>query len=65
MIFPNQLRSVPGGYFHIRRSKGLDHVSSLEANFGQDHQIRGKLWTVLISQLRGKIVAESQFWGHI
>ena len=36
----------PRGYFHIRRSGGLDLTSSLEAKFGarsgQVHQIRGK-----------------------
>ena len=41
-----------GGYFHIRRSGGLDLTSSLEAKFGarfsQVHQIRGKIWEVLL-----------------
>ena len=44
----------PGGYFHIRRSGGLDLTSSLEAKFGarsgQVHQIRGKTWDVLSPQ---------------
>ena len=39
-------RRVPGGYFQIRRSGGLDLTSSLEAKFGarsgQVHQIRRK-----------------------
>ena len=43
-----------GGYFHIRRSGGLDLTSSLEAKFGvrsgQVHQIRGKTWEVLLPQ---------------
>ena len=59
----------PGGYFHIRRSGGgLDLVSSLEAKFGarfsQVHQIRGKIWGVLLLQ-DAKIGKESQFWGHL
>ena len=44
----------PGGYFHIRRSGGLDLPSSLEAKFGarfsQVHQIKGKIWEVLLLQ---------------
>ena len=57
-----------GGYFHIRRSGGLDLASSLEAKFGagfsQVHQIRGKIWGVLSLQ-DAKIGKESQFWGHL
>ena len=45
---------VPGGYFHIKRSGGLDLTSSLEAKFGARsghvHQIRGKPWEVLLPQ---------------
>ena len=44
-----------GGYFHIKRlGGGLDLASSLEAKFGarfsQVHQIRGKIWGVLLLQ---------------
>ena len=42
------------GYFHIKRSGGVDLTSSLEAKFGagsnQVHQIRGKTWEVLSLQ---------------
>ena len=59
---------TPGGYFHIRRSGGLDLASSLEAKFGamfsQVHQIRGKICGVLSLQ-DAKIGKESQFWGHL
>ena len=57
-----------GGYFHIRRSGGLDLASSLEAKFGtrfsQIYQIIGKTWGVLLLQ-DAKIGKESQFWGHL
>ena len=47
---------------------GLDLASSLEAKFGarfsQVHQIRGKIWGVLLLQ-DAKIGKESQFWGHL
>ena len=47
-------RHQPGGYFHIRRSGGLDLTSSLEAKFGakssQIHQTRRKTWGVLLPQ---------------
>ena len=43
-------------------------ASSLEAKFGarfsQVHQIRGKIWGVLLLQ-DAKIGKESQFWGHL
>ena len=62
---------IPGGYFHIRRlggGGGLDLVSRSEAKFGarfsQLHQIRGKIWEVLLIQ-HAKIGKESQFWGHL
>ena len=65
------LTRSPGGYFHIRRSGGgggLDLASSLEAEFGarftEVHQIRGKIWGVLLLQ-DAKIGKESQFWGHL
>ena len=58
----------PGGYFHIRRSGGLDLKSSLEAEFGarssQVHQIRGKTWEVLLPQ-DTKGGEKSQVWGQI
>ena len=47
---------------------GLDLASSLEAKFGarfsQVHQIRGKIWGVLLLQ-DAKIGKESQFWGYL
>ena len=47
---------------------GLDLASSLEAKFGarfsQVHQIRGKIWGVLLLQ-HEKIGKESQFGGHL
>ena len=59
---------VLGGYVHIRRSGGLDLTSSLETRFGarfsQVHQIRGKIWEVLLPQ-DAKVGKESQFWGHL
>ena len=63
---------TPGGYFHIRRWGGgggcLDLASSLEAKFGarfsQVHQIRWKIWGVLLLQ-DAKIGKKSQFWGHL
>ena len=43
-------RYVPGGYFQIRKSGGLNLTSSWEAKFGarsgQVHQIRAKSWKV-------------------
>ena len=46
----------------------LDLTSSLEAKFGarfgQVHQIRGKMWEVLLPQ-DAKFGKKSQFWGHI
>ena len=43
-------------------------ASSLEAKFGarfsQVHQIRGKIWGVLLLQ-QAKIEKESQFGGHL
>ena len=62
-----------GRYFHIRRSGGggeggLDLASSLDAKFGarfsQVHQIREKIWGVLLLQ-DAKIGKESQFGGHL
>ena len=59
---------LPGGYFYIRRSGGLDLTSSLEAKvkarFSQVHQIRGKSWEVLLPQ-DAKVGKKSQFWGHL
>ena len=67
-----------GGYFHIRRSGGggLDLTSSLEAKFGvrsgQVHQIRGKIWEVLLPQdtkvgknpiLGSYLKFRGQIWG--
>ena len=47
---------------------GLDLTSSLEAKFGarsgQVHQIRGKIWEVLLPQ-DPKVGKKSQFWGQI
>ena len=47
---------------------GLDLASSLgakfEARFSQVHQIRGKIWGVLLLQ-DAKIGKESQFSGHV
>ena len=47
---------------------GLDLASSLEAKFearfSQVHQIRGKIWGVLLLQ-DAKIGNELQFWGHL
>ena len=34
------------------------------ARFSQVHQIRGKIWGVLLLQ-EAKIGKESQFWGHL
>ena len=64
--------AIPRGrYFHSRRwggEGGLDLTSSLEAKFGarfsQVHQIRGKIWEVLLPQ-DVKVGEESQFWGHL
>ena len=46
----------------------MDLASSLEAKFGarfnQVHQIRGKIWGVLLLQ-DAKLGKESQFWGHL
>ena len=57
-----------GGYFHIRRSGGLDLASSLEAKFGarfsQVQQVGGKIWGVLLLQ-DPNIGKESQFWGRL
>ena len=66
--YAKKLHAQGGGYFHIRRSGGLDLTSSLEAKFGarsgQVHQIRGKTWEVLLPQ-DAKVGKKSQFWGHI
>ena len=47
---------------------GLDLTSSLEAKFGarfsQFHQIRGKIWEVVLRQ-DAKVGKESQIWGHL
>ena len=47
---------------------GSDLTSSLEAKFGarsrQVHQIRGKVWEVLLPQ-DAKVGKKSQFWGQI
>ena len=57
----------PGGYYQGVRG-GLDLTSSLEAKFGarfsQVHQIKGKIWEVLLPQ-DAKVREESQFWGHL
>ena len=46
----------------------MDLTSSLEAKFGarfsEVHQIRGKIWEVLLPQ-DAKVGKESQFWGHL
>ena len=59
---------LPGGYFQIRRSGGLDLIASLEANFearsGHFHQTRRKAWEVLSPQ-DAKLGKKSPFWGHI
>ena len=51
-----------GGYFHIRRSGGLDLTSSSEAKFGarsnQVHQIRGKTW-------EPSVITRRKSWGKI
>ena len=60
----------PGDTFILggRGGGGLDLTSSLEAKFGarfsQVHQIKGKIWEVLLPQ-DAKVGKESQFWGHL
>ena len=62
--------SCPGGYFHIRRSgggglgPGIEFRGKIWARFSQLHQIRGKIWGVLLIQ-DAKIGKESQFCGHL
>ena len=73
----DRLTVMPREYFHVRRSGGgggggggrsLDLTSSSEAKcgarFSQVHQIRGKIWEVLLPQ-NAKVGKESQFWRHL
>ena len=57
-----------GGGTSILGGRGLDLTSSSEAKFGarfsQVHQIRGKIWEVLLPQ-DAKFGKESQFRGHL
>ena len=62
---PREGTSISGSR---RGGEGLDLASSLEAKFGarcsQVHQIRRKIWGVLLLQ-DAKIGKESQFWGQL
>ena len=67
------MKVLPGGVLPYQEvggggGGGLDLASSLEAKFGarfwQVHQIRGKIWEVLLLQ-DAKIGKESQFWEHL
>ena len=68
MAFICGVRRAQGGTSISGGQGGLDLASSLEAKFGerfiQIHQIRGKVWGVLLPQ-DAKIGKESQFWGHL
>ena len=63
---PREGTSISGG--RGGGGGGLNLASSLEAKFGarfsQIHQIRGKIWGVLLLQ-DAKIGKESQFWRHL
>ena len=70
-LFPKVLHTesqTQGGTSMLGSRGGLDLTSSLEAKFGtrfsQVHQIRGKIWEVLLPQ-DAKFGKESQFWGHL
>ena len=66
LLHPREGTSISGGRGGGGGGGGLDLASSLEAKFGarfsQVHQIRGKIWGVLLLQ-DAKIGKESQFWG--
>ena len=67
-----KLVSIPGGYFHIRRSEGgggglgpdIKFRGKIWARSSQVHQIRGKTWELLLLQ-DAKVGEKSQCWGQI
>ena len=67
----DRLTVMPRGvlpYQEVGGGGGLDLTSSLVAKFGarfsQVHQIKGKVWEVLLPQ-NAKVGKESQFWWHL